>query len=64
MVTDKITITIELERLNKEIPRINNLIERFTFDLEKVEGVKVLNHSKIETKFIGKEKREDDKRNI
>lgn len=55
MVTDEIVIKIELERMNKEIPRINNLIKRLAKELGEVEGVKVLTCSQIETKFIGSE---------
>jgi len=55
---DKIIIEIELERLNNEIGRINNLIKALSFDLNKIEGCRVTNYSQIKSKFLGKN--EDD----
>lgn len=52
MVTDKIIIEIELERLNNEVGKINNLIKGITFDLNKIEGCNVTKYSQVKTKMI------------
>jgi hypothetical protein len=43
---------IEIERLHKEIGRINNLIKSLVKNLGEIEGVSVLKYSQIETKFV------------
>lgn len=49
---DEIIIKISLERMNKEIGRINNLIKGLVFDLNKIEGCNVLDYSQIKAMMI------------
>lgn len=48
---DEIIIKIEIERLDSNTAKINDLIMELVLKL-KEEGVDVLNYSRIETKFI------------
>ena len=49
---DKITIEIDLERIDSDVRKINNLIQRFVFDLKNEDGVEVLKYNLIKTKMV------------
>lgn len=55
MVESIINIEIKIERALDNTAKINDLIRDFCFDLKKL-GIKVLNYSRIETKFKKEEK--------
>lgn len=52
---DKINIEIEIEKLNSNPAKINDLIREFALKLGEQEGIVVLKYPRIETKFVGKE---------
>ena len=59
---DEIIIKIDLERLNNEIGKINNLIKGIVFDLNAIEGIEVKNYTQIKTEMINPNKSQEVKK--